>query len=487
MAWPNPWRRSDENTRSCWGYTFQWTVQHLSDEERHRLKFTYDTLADECLDRLDKISPPPSAGLPRNTERNIPIGKEGAASPSPPKRDLYLLLRQHAAEDQKLGQLWEELHTIPPWVDWQQIERGQEVFYRYGSAALTGLAYQSLLGGMVSAAQAFGRQLFQTQTGSLKTQGANRIVETLARTGGFSVKVARHRLFETTQFILQCTSSLESIRPGGAGHTSAVRVRFLHAAVRRRIMKLAEQRPEYYDTDRFGIPINDLDSMATIATFSATLIWLSFPRQGIWLREKEIEDYLALWRLVAYYLGTPNHYFATATKAKAVMESLFYSEIEPTETSKVLANNIIKSLERQPPSFASRDFLYASARWLNGNELADRLGLGQPSAWYWALVAGQCIFFMSLCYFYRSIPYLDRRKVAVSGVRFRQPCRPMLMPCRPCARCFTPSLFSTNMGSAKRVLSSSNISRTIRPPPRRVRAGRSGLSSLASSGGASRH
>ncbi len=244
-------------------------------------------------------------------------------------------------------------------------------------------------------------------------QGATRVVETLARTGGFSTKVARHRMYETTQHILQCTRSLESIQPGGDGHASSVRVRLLHAAVRRRILTLAAQRPEYYSVEKWGIPINDLDCIATIATFSATLIWLSFPRQGIWLRQQEIQDYIALWRLIAHYMGTPTQYFETPTKARAMTESLLFTEVDPSETSKVLANNIIKSLEAQPPSYASRDFLYANARWLNGNELADRLGLGQPSLWYWALVAGQCIFFMSLCYFYRSIPYLDRKKVAV--------------------------------------------------------------------------
>jgi hypothetical protein len=135
-------------------------------------------------------------------------------------------------------------------------------------------------------------------------QGATRVVETLARTGGFSTKVARHRLFETTQHILECTRSIESIQPGGAGQASSVRVRLLHAAVRQRIMKLAKERPNYYSVEKWGVPINDLDCIATIGTFSATLIWISFPRQGIWLREQEIEDYVALWRLIAHYTGS---------------------------------------------------------------------------------------------------------------------------------------------------------------------------------------
>lgn len=243
--------------------------------------------------------------------------------------------------------------------------------------------------------------------------GAGRVTEVLARTGGFSTKVARHRLYETTQHILQVTQSLESIKPGGVGHASSIRVRLLHAAVRRRILKLAAEKPSYYSVEEFGIPINDLDCIATIGTFSATLIWLGFPRQGIFIREQEVEDYIALWRLVAYYVGTPTDCFSTPAKAKRMMESLLISEIVPTETSKVLANNIILSLQGQAPTYASRDFLNANARWLNGNELADALGLGRPSLYYWALVAGQCIFFCVLCYTYRAIPYLDRRKIKV--------------------------------------------------------------------------
>ncbi|EXJ95013.1 hypothetical protein A1O1_00131 [Capronia coronata CBS 617.96] len=382
MAWPNPFRRRDEHTRTCWGYTFQLTPEHLTPEQAHPLKYTYDVLGEECYDIVNQMNIPE-----RESRASNETDKPASATP---KRDLYRLLQANLDKHEKLQQLWDEVTNVPDWVDWDQIARGQDVFYRYGGATLTGLAYQSLLGGM----------------------GANRVVEVLARTGGFSVKVARHRLFETTQHILECTKSIESIKPGGAGFASSLRVRLLHAAVRQRILKLAKTRPEYYSVERYGVPINDLDCIATIGTFSGTIIWLSLPRQGIWLREQEILDYIALWRLIAHYMGTPTEWFETPAKAKAMMESLLMNEINPTETSKVLAANIIRCLEAQPPTYASRSFLEVNARWLNGNELSDALGLGRPSTWYWALMAGQCIFFMSICYLYRSIPVLDRRKVA---------------------------------------------------------------------------
>jgi len=321
MAWLNPLFKQDTNTRSAWGYTFQLTANHLTEEEMHPMKHSYDTLGDAALKVLDRISPPPNSALPRNSVRDA--SSQGVVEKlTEPKRDLYILLRDNASNNETLNQLWQEVNSVPPWVCWEQIARGQDCFYRYGGPILTGLAFQSLLGGM----------------------GAARAVETLARTGGFSTKVARHRLFETTQHILQCTQSLEAIQPEGAGFASSIRVRLLHAAVRQRIMKLAKERPEYYDCDKLGVPINDLDSIATIGTFSATLVWLSLPRQGIWMTKQEVIDYIALWRYIAYLTGTPTQPFENPDKAKRFMEILLLREIRPTETSKILANNIIKSL-----------------------------------------------------------------------------------------------------------------------------------------------
>lgn len=195
-------------------------------------------MGEQVLDRLNSISPPANKELPRNNTRfQAPVAKDGTfpsdekEEPKAPARDLYAILRDHAETDELLQKFWTEVNTVPEWVDWAQIQRGQDAFYRYGGACLTGLAYQSLLGGM----------------------GAARVVETLARTGGFSTKVARRRLFETTQHILQCTKSLESMKPGGEGFASTIRVRLLHAAVRQRILNLSATKPGYYDLEAWGL------------------------------------------------------------------------------------------------------------------------------------------------------------------------------------------------------------------------------------------
>jgi len=100
------------------------------------MKFSYDRLGEAALDRLNEISPPPRSALPRNSTKYAEAAPSSERSveavDSPPKRDLYILLRDNADKDETLAKLWKEVNTVPEWVDWDQIARGQDVFYRYG-------------------------------------------------------------------------------------------------------------------------------------------------------------------------------------------------------------------------------------------------------------------------------------------------------------------------------------------------------------------
>ncbi|OIW27348.1 hypothetical protein CONLIGDRAFT_425415 [Coniochaeta ligniaria NRRL 30616] len=424
------WWGKGDDWRRTWGYDFKWTPDHRTKEELAHLMYSYDELASECLDILDEISPPPtpaqgrdkppSSDTPPSSEKppssdtrpssETPSPQEPSSgpppspepapqptksSPSPPShRDYHTLLKTHHASHPSLTRLWTDLTTIPPWADPLQLARGQAVFYRYAGPAIVGLTFQSLLGGM----------------------GSYRVVETLSRTGGFGVRVARRRLLETFQHILLVTRDIDSLLPGGEGWKSSVKVRFLHASVRRRILQLAKGEGKtggrYYDVAAHGVPVNDLDSIGTIAAFSSTLIWVSFPRQGIFLTSQEKEDFVALWRYVAHLLGAPTEpYFASVAQARAIMESLMMTEIDPSPTSRTLANNIIAALANTPPSLASEGFLRAETRWLNGWELSDALDVPRPGVWYTVLVGAQCVFFMVVCYASRVVPAWDRRRI----------------------------------------------------------------------------
>ena len=227
-----------------------------------------------------------------------------------------------------------------------------------------------------------------------------RVVETLSRTGGFGVQVTRRRLLETSQHFLEVVEDLDSVKPGGKGFVSSVRVRLLHSTVRRRIMELERQKQGYYDTRTWGVPINDLHQVGTIGAYSAALVWMSLPRQGVYLSEEETADYLALWRWVGYIMGTPVDWMATPASAKAMMESVITSEMNPSRNSQIIANNILTAEVGAPPLNAPRPLLAALAYRLNGHEMASALGIDRPNAWYRgrAWVLGLILTFMSSSY-----------------------------------------------------------------------------------------
>lgn len=205
--------------------------------------------------------------------------------------------------------------------------------------------------------------------------------------------------------------SPESIQPGGDGHIACIRVRLLHASVRKKILTLTKAKPQYFDVESFGVPINDQDTIATISTFSAQLIWIALPAQGIFMKKDEIDDYIALWRLVAWYMGTPIEQFRTAETTKAYMESVLGPDLVPSKSSQVLAGNIISCLANEPPSHPSADYLSSMARFLNGPGLSDALAIPKTSFFTNTLVVTQLFVIGSLSYVIREIPFLDRLKI----------------------------------------------------------------------------
>jgi ER-bound oxygenase mpaB/B'/Rubber oxygenase, catalytic domain len=243
-------------------------------------------------------------------------------------------------------------------------------------------------------------------------------VEVLLRTGSFSQRNLLMRLLYTFSWLCQVNYSLESIQPGGEAHISTIRVRLLHAQVRRRILKLAHSRPQYFNVERDGFPCNTLDSIHSICVFSCNHMWIQFPRFGIECRHQEIEDYIALFRYVAYLLGTPDEYFATTQKAKATMESVYYHQLRPTPNSAIVLENFVVCLaDLAYPLTISRGFIEEGGRQLAGKEICDALKVPKPGLWYKACFQGQTWLFQTLIWLQNLSPRFDRFMTNVSPLR----------------------------------------------------------------------
>jgi hypothetical protein len=354
-----------------WSYKFTWTDDHPDPKVLKPLRHEYDELGALALEKL------------------LDIKKRHET-----KGDLYRILENHHAEDETLTEFWNNVHAVPEWVDWEQLARGQKVFYRYGLANIVGFALQGFV---------------------CENSASTGVVEILVRTGGFSTRVLWGRLLETFQWLLQVTKSLDEVQPGGEGFRSTVRVRLLHSSVRRRILQLVDRRPEYYDVNKFGIPVNTMDSIHSITTFCLNPMFLQLPRMGIKPLQQEKEDYLALFRYIAHVIGIPIEYFMTVEKAKALMESCYLHELEMTETSQIVAHNFVRVVESLPPPLViSRGFIEAGSRWLNGHKLCNELGLGQPGVLSYISFAGHCALVNALVWAQRLVPPFDKFMIEVS-------------------------------------------------------------------------
>lgn len=117
---------------SGWGYSFNWTADHLPRETTDPLRYQYDTLGAAALERLQAI-------------RSTAVEESKAKGTPMPSNDLYALLRDNRANDEVLSRFWDDTHTVPDWVDWEQLARGQKSFYRYILANVVGFALQGFI------------------------------------------------------------------------------------------------------------------------------------------------------------------------------------------------------------------------------------------------------------------------------------------------------------------------------------------------------
>jgi hypothetical protein len=125
----------DMSPKTKWNYTFQWTEHHLPREVTDPLRYEYDKLGAAALERLQ---------FHISHTRKETTSLESSVNSS--QTDLYQVLVDNHKNDEVLSEFWKETNSVPEWVDWEQIERGQKFFYRYAAANFMGFAFQGFVG-----------------------------------------------------------------------------------------------------------------------------------------------------------------------------------------------------------------------------------------------------------------------------------------------------------------------------------------------------
>lgn len=211
-----------------------------------------------------------------------------------------------------LKNLFAHIDHEPKWLDWELLELGQQAICRTGIVGTLIMRDVALMGGY----------------------GNSAINKPLVFTGALADGAAR-RTSETRAFAVDAT------RPGalgrfGKGFKTTIRVRFLHAILRRRI----RSHPDWRD-EEWGVPINQGDMLATNLAFS--VVYLAGMRTlGFRYRRREREGIIHLWRYLGYLMGIDEQILATNERdGLRIIYTLLISQPSADEDTRTLARALM--------------------------------------------------------------------------------------------------------------------------------------------------
>jgi hypothetical protein len=178
------------------------------------------------------------------------------------------------------------------------------------------------------------------------------------------------------------------MRIGAPGWCSTLRVRLMHAQVRR----LISMSP-CYDHAAWGRPINQHDMLSTILLFS-TVFTEGLELMGLRVTRQDKEDYVQLWRYVAHLIGVDHELIPTSeAEARRYSELILLTQGSPDADSKnlthALLNGPIRAISKRDErslaiARAQRDLAEGLCRGFVGDTIADGLGLSK-TLWRWTI------------------------------------------------------------------------------------------------------
>lgn len=292
-----------------------------------------------------------------------------------------------------LRALFAELDHVPFWVDFARCDRGGSAFLRTGVIGGFVLGFESIVLGYCSPA-------------------GNK---PLVFSGRLEADVGR-RLTETSRFV-HIVSMPGGMRRHGEGFAAAVKVRLMHAQVRR-MLRLSPR----WNADAWGEPINQVDSAATLMLFSYVVLD-GLRKLNAPLSPEDGADLLHLWRYTGYLMGVHHELLcANEAEAKELSELISTTQDPPDEDSVKLATAFMHQAVSAAKTPAERSraqrfqrFAYALSRLLLGDETADALGYPR-TPWRFAMPALR-VFLRRAAALSRAIPGGDKRAVE-RGARY---------------------------------------------------------------------
>jgi hypothetical protein len=263
-----------------------------------------------------------------------------------------------AAAPDPLAAMLVPVAGIPAWADCSRVDRACHLFLRSGVVGGFVLGLRSLVHGY--AAPAGNKPL--AFSGQLRER-------------------APRRLAETARFVAAVCEP-GGLLPGGEGRKIALKVRLMHAQVRRLLLRSGR-----WNDAAWALPINQHDMLGTSLLFSH--IFLDGLRLlGLRVGPEEADDYIHLWKFAGWILGVETDLLPDREHdAREVAECIYLTQGIPDADSRALTAALLHSpvqvagtpLQRRLAAARVR-LSHGLCRHLIGNDLADALGVPQADA-----------------------------------------------------------------------------------------------------------
>ena len=250
---------------------------------------------------------------------------------------------------ESLRAFFREAEEIPPWVDFEKFRAGTRMFYRAGKIVLAAFTGGTLVEGFsTNIAKSF------LITGRLREQGVRRLRQN-----------NRHMI----EIFLP-----DGLRRFGDGWKLSVRVRLVHAQIRR----LLAVSPDWNE-DAWGVPISGAHVGYAIAQFSSRTLY-HLHRLGVRFSDEERRSFMDVWRYSGHLMGVPSDIlYDTQENANEVLRIGRMCEPVPGSESVIMANALINSapVVADVTDPAARrglvKYIYRMSRAMIGTRMANEL------------------------------------------------------------------------------------------------------------------
>jgi hypothetical protein len=253
----------------------------------------------------------------------------------------------HAPES--LRELFHQLDCVPFWVDRDRCALGGATFLRcrLGFAVLAMLSLP---------------MIYSWPAGNKPLALSGRLVHR-----------ASQRLKDTTRYVFAVCQP-DGLSRFSDGFAMTVRVRLIHAQVRRLLLESGQWR-----LDAWGAPINQCHMTGTNLMFSVGVL-AGLSRLGYRFKREEREALVHLWRYTGYLLGIENELLiADELEGRRLLDVIFAFEPQPDDDSRALVDALMQTSIEYVRNFkvgrpCGVTLCYGISRALIGDQRAAKLG-----------------------------------------------------------------------------------------------------------------